>query len=84
MWYDSATGYYYEEYDVNLIQYGSPAQLVFEPYPDPVNNVYSGGVISDVQFCKIGATTDPAFIKPQSISNIYAISSTSQGSTPQK
>jgi hypothetical protein len=83
-WYDSATGFYYEEYDINLIQYGSPAQLVFEPYPDPVNNVYSGGVISDVQFCKIGTTTDPAFIKPQSISSIYSINAGSQGNTPQK
>jgi hypothetical protein len=81
-WYDSATNFYYEEYDVNIIQYGSNAQLVFEAYP--INGAYAGGIISDVRFCKIGVTTDPAFIKPQSIANEYAISNSSQQYRPGK
>lgn len=79
-WYDTATGYYYEEYDINLIQYGSPAQLVFEPSGD--NGTYFGTIISDVQFCKVGITTDPRFIKPQAVQNIYAIPPQSQPYIP--
>ncbi len=81
-WYDSATGFYYDEYDINLIQYGSPAQLVFEPSGD--DNQFFGTIISDVQFCKIGVTHDPAFIKPTAIANLYAISSQGQNNLPQK
>jgi hypothetical protein len=66
-WFDSATGYYYDEYDINLIQYGTPGQLVFEPAGD--NSTYFGTIIDDIQFCKIGVTTDPYFIKPQSVAN---------------
>jgi hypothetical protein len=66
-WYDSSTGYYYDEYDINLVQYGSPAQLVFEPAGD--NGTYFGTIIDDIQFCKIGVTTDPYFIKPQTVAD---------------
>jgi len=81
-WYDSATGFYYDEYDINLVQYGTPAQLVFEPSGD--NNQFFGTIISDVRFCKIGVTHDPAFIKPEGISNLFNISSQGQESLPQK
>lgn len=60
--YDSVTGYLYDEYEINLIQYGSPAQLVFEPSGD--SNRYFGCAIDSVEFCKIGTTTDPYYIKP--------------------
>jgi len=79
-WYDSATGFYYDEYDINLIQYGSPAQLVFEPSGD--NNQFFGTIISDVRFCKIGVTHDPAFIKPTAIANPFKIRPEDQGSLP--
>jgi hypothetical protein len=64
---DSATGYQYDEYNINLIQYGAPAQLVFEPAG--VDNSWFGIIIDDVQFCKIGVTTDPFYIRPQLVNN---------------
>lgn len=73
-WFDTATGYYYDEYDVNLIQYGSPAQLVFEPSGE--SSKYFGTLIDDIEFCKIGVTTDPAFIKPQATQNTSLFSTT--------
>jgi len=76
-WYDSATGFYYDEYDVNIIQYGSPAQLVFEPSGD--NNLYFGTLVDDIQFCKVGVTTDPNFIKPQSVADFKKLK---PGSSP--
>lgn len=60
--YDSVTGYLYDEYDINLIQYGTPAQLVFEPSGE--GGSYFGCAIDNVEFCKIGATTDPYYINP--------------------
>ncbi len=81
-WLDSATGQYYDEYDINVIQYGTPAQLVFEPSGD--GGAYFGTLIDDVQFCKIGSTTDPNFIKPTSLANIYAVSSNSSNNVPQR
>jgi len=59
---DSSTGYYYDEYNINLVQYGTPAQLVFEPSGE--NDAYFGTLIDDIEFCKIGVTTDPFYIKP--------------------
>ncbi len=79
-WYDTATGYYYEEYDINLVQYGSPAQLVFEPSGE--GNAFFGTILSDVQFCKVGVTTDPRFIKPQAIQSIYSVPPLSQQFIP--
>jgi len=60
--YDAVTGYLYDEYEINLIQYSTPGQLVFEPSGDPGS--YFGCAIDDVEFCKIGTTTDPYYIKP--------------------
>lgn len=72
-WFDSATGFYYDEYDVNIIQYGSPAQLVFEPSGD--SNLYFGTLVDDIQFCKVGVTTDPNFIKQQSVADFTKLGS---------
>lgn len=60
--YDSASGYLYDEYEINLIQYGTPAQLVFEP--SGIDGAYFACAMDDVEFCKIGTTTDPFYIKP--------------------
>jgi len=60
--FDTVTGFLYDEYEINLIQYGTKGQLVFEPSGDPGS--YFGCAIDDVEFCKIGTTTDPYYIKP--------------------
>lgn len=60
--YDSVTGYLYDEYELNLIQYGTSGRLVFEPSGD--QGSYFGCAIDNVEFCKIGTTTDPYYIKP--------------------
>ena len=73
-WFDTATGFYYDEYDINVIQYGTPAQLIFEP--SGINNQYFGTLVDDIEFCKVGVTTDPLFIKPQAIQNTSLFSST--------
>jgi hypothetical protein len=59
-----ATGYLIESFNVNVIQYGTPAQLVFEASGSLNSNRYFGCIIDDVEFCKIGVSTDPALIKP--------------------
>jgi hypothetical protein len=80
-WIDSFTGYKYAQYQVELVQYGTPAQLVFEASGSGFTNAISlnnttgqwqakgpvafGGCIDDVKICKIGVTTDPYYIKPQ-------------------
>lgn len=73
-WFDSATGFYYDEYDINVIQYGTPAQLVFEP--SGLDGKYFGTLVDDIEFCKVGVTTDPLFIKPQAIQNTSLFSTT--------
>ena len=59
-----ATGYLIESFNINVIQYGTPAQLVFEASGSLDANQYFGCIIDDVEFCKIGVSTDPALIKP--------------------
>ena len=59
-----ATGYLIESFNINIIQYGAPAQLVFEASGSLDANQYFGCIIDDVEFCKIGVSTDPALIKP--------------------
>lgn len=59
---DSSTGYYYDEYNINLVQYGTPAQLVFEPSGE--GDAFFATLIDDIEFCKIGVTTDPFYTKP--------------------
>ena len=60
-----ATGYLVEYFNINVIQYGTPAQLVFEASGSLASNKYFGCIIDDVEFCKIGVSTDPALIKPE-------------------
>ena len=62
-----ATGYLVETFNINLVQYGFPAQLVFEASGSLSSQNYFGCIIDDVQFCKIGFTTDPALIKPTTV-----------------
>jgi len=59
-----ATGYLIETFNINVVQYGTPAQLVFEVTGSLANDAYFGCVIDDVEFCKVGVTTDPNLIKP--------------------
>jgi len=68
---DGATGYTYEKYNINVIQYGYPAQLCFEACGDWSTAAAFGIIISDVKMCKIGVSTDPRFIKPTSIGNTF-------------
>ena len=62
--YNPSTGYLIENFNINVVQYGTPAQLVFEASGSLENNGYFGCVIDDVEFCKVGVTTDPTLIKP--------------------
>ena len=80
-WIDAFTGYKYAQYEVELVQYGTPAQLVFEASGSDFNGSITlnnttgnwntkgpnafGGCIDDVKICKIGVTTDLFYIKPQ-------------------
>ena len=59
-----ATGYLIESFNINVVQYGTPAQLVFEASGSLSSDKYFGCIIDDVEFCKIGVSTDPALIKP--------------------
>jgi hypothetical protein len=62
--YDTQTGYLYERFNINLVQYGYPAQLCFEPSGSLADGSYFGCIVDDISYCKIGVTTDPRFIKP--------------------
>jgi hypothetical protein len=59
-----STGFLIETFNINVVQYGTPAQLVFEASGSLANDAYFGCVIDDVEFCKVGVTTDPNLIKP--------------------
>lgn len=59
-----STGFLIESYNITLIQYGAPAQLVFEASGSLADDIYFGCIIDDVEFCKIGVSTDPNLIKP--------------------
>ncbi len=63
---DNETGYLHEKFSVTLVQYGYPAQLCFEASGSSTNNSYFGCILDDISFCKVGVTTDPNFIKPES------------------
>ena len=65
--YDTTTGYILERFNINLIQYGYPAQLCFEPSGDLTFNKFFGCVIDDILMCKIGVTTDPRFTKNKTV-----------------
>lgn len=81
-YFDSATGYYYDEYNINLVQYGTPAQLVFEPSGD--NGAYFGTLVDNISFCKIGVTHDPYYIKPASVASGKTIAKLPADQVPSK
>lgn len=64
---DGESGLMQEKFDIILVQYGYPAQLCFEP-SGSIGAAF-GCIIDDIEVCKIGVTTDPRFIKPQSIAD---------------
>lgn len=84
--FDSGSGYNIEQYDIVLVQYGERAQLVFDACGlefeldtngaykiyNNTNNAFWGGIISDIQWCKIGTTTDPKFIKPANFLDAFS------------
>lgn len=78
--FDAGTGYYYDEYNINLVQYGSPGQLVFEPAG--VDDNYFGVIVDNIQVCKIGVTTDPNFIKPALVASSKVINNLPPGTFP--
>jgi len=65
--YDIQTGYTIEKFNINVIQYGYPAQLCIEASGSLADNAYFGIIVDDIQMCKVGVTTDPRFIKPYSL-----------------
>lgn len=65
--FDLQTGYLVEKFNVNVIQYGYPAQLCIEASGSLADESYFGIVVDELQICKIGVTTDPRFIKPVSL-----------------
>ena len=65
--YNPATGFFMESFNINVVQYGAPAQLVFEAGGDLSTDNYFGCVIDDVTFCKVGVSTDPNLIKQQTL-----------------
>lgn len=69
--YDVQTGYLYERFNINLVQYGLPAQLCIEPSGSLADNKFFGIIVDDISICKVGVTTDPRFIKPTTIGATY-------------
>ena len=59
------TGFLIESFNINVVQYGFPAQLVFEASGSLSTEKYFGCIIDDVNFCKVGVSTDPNLIAPQ-------------------
>ena len=62
--FDIQTGYVIEKFNFNVVQYGYPAQFCIEVSGSLADRAYFGIIVDDVQICKVGVTTDPAFIKP--------------------
>ena len=65
--YNPATGFFMESFNINVVQYGVPAQLTFEACGDLDTDKYFGCVIDDVTFCKVGVSTDPNLLKPETL-----------------
>ncbi len=62
-----STGFQIETFNINIIQYGTPAQLCFEASGSLEQDTYFGCVIDDVEFCKVGVTEDPNLIAPETV-----------------
>lgn len=69
-----STGFLIETYNINVVQYGAPAQLVFEASGSLADNTYFGCIIDDVEFCKVGISTDPNLIKPTTPAEFVEVS----------
>lgn len=87
--YDPYTNAWFDEYQITLVQYGTPGQIVFEPGGVTGSNFekYFGTLIDDISICKIGLTTDPNFVAAEaqytawtniSVNNHVPASATSQ------
>ena len=77
-----ATGFLIESFNVNVIQYGFPAQLVFEASGSLSTEKYFGCIIDDVSFCKVGVSTDPNLIAPDTVGSLVAAAASPLGITP--
>jgi len=66
-----STGFLIETFNINVVQYGTLAQLVFEVSGSLSNDAYFGCIIDDVEFCKVGVTTDPNLIKPVTVGGVF-------------
>lgn len=64
---DPTTGELQTKFNINVIQYGFPAQLCFEASGSLASDKYFGIIIDDISVCKIGVTTDPRFIEPTTV-----------------
>ena len=62
-----ATGFLMETFNINVVEYGVNAQLVFEASGSLDDGKYFGCIIDDVQFCQVGVSTDPALLKPETV-----------------
>jgi len=62
-----ATGFLMETFNINVVEYGVNAQLVFEASGSLENEKYFGCIIDDVEFCQVGVSTDPALLKPETV-----------------
>mgnify|MGYP003648808639 FL=1 len=62
-----ATGFLIESFNINVVQYGTNAQLVFEASGSLESDTYFGCIIDDVEFCQVGVSTDPALLKPETV-----------------
>lgn len=62
-----ATGFLLESFNINVVQYGAPAQLVLEASGSLTDDNYFGCVVDDISFCQVGVSTDPALLKPETI-----------------
>lgn len=62
-----ATGFLMETFNINVVEYGVNAQLVFEASGSLQDDKYFGCIIDDVEFCQVGVSTDPALLKPETV-----------------
>ena len=65
--FNPATGFLIETFNINVVQYGTNAQLVFEACGDLSTDKYFGCIVDDVTFCKVGVSTDPNLIKDETL-----------------
>ncbi len=70
---DQQSGLQIERFNFNVIQYGYPAQFCIEVSGSLSSDKYFGVLVDDFQICKVGVTTDPQFIKQQSVAQTTVI-----------